>query len=197
MLRFTHSGAICACCTISQTMRRRCCGVLQKRQFYMDAELGDSNPAASNTVSEELNAFLDATNQQLADFQAIDRVRTTVSAIEQIAQRVSALPGRKNLVWISGGFPFSIGMEEMSPDSRAANRACNDEVEHAARAVTAAQLAIYPVDARGLVTAPDLSPEMGPVRRGARPVPPPLGAAMKPLQTMDAKKYRALIRTRL
>ncbi len=153
---------------------------LKRRNIYAGAELADSSPDASNTGNADLDAFLDRSNQALSDFQTTERVRITLNAIEAIAQHVSSLPGRKNLVWVSGGFPFSIGMDEMSSENPRDNRTFNDDLDRTARAVTAAQLAIYPVDARGLVTAANLSPDMA---RGGRPAgPPPLAGAMKSLQ---------------
>jgi VWFA-related protein len=125
---------------------------LDRHRARTGSELTDSNPVAANTGDPELDALFDATNRTLADFRNTDRVQTTLSALEAIAQHVAAIPGRKNLVWISGGFPLSIGMEEMNIGSSADRRSFSDDVEHATRAITAAQLAIYPVDARGLAT---------------------------------------------
>jgi len=125
---------------------------LDRHRARTGSELADSNPVAANTGDPELDALFDATNRKIADFQNTDRAQTTLTALEAIAQHVAAIPGRKNLVWISGGFPLSIGMEEMNIGSAADRRSFSDDVEHATRAITAAQLAIYPVDARGLAT---------------------------------------------
>jgi VWFA-related protein len=162
---------------------------LQKRKLYLGSELADSQPDASDTGNAELDAFLDRSNQGLADFQTADRVGITLRAIEAIARHVSALPGRKNLVWISGGFPFSIGMDEMSSDTSRDSRSFNADIDHTARAVAAASLAIYPVDARGLVTPPALGRDSwNPHPSG----PPPLSSAMKNLQqTQDSMRTLA------
>src|SRR5205807_1970120 len=37
------------------------------------------------------------------------RVRTTAAAMETIANHIGRVPGRKNLIWITGSFPFTIG----------------------------------------------------------------------------------------
>jgi len=124
---------------------------LDRRGLYSGPKLDDSNPAAATTPDADLNEFLDHANRAVADFQVADRVATTLEAITAIAQHVAGLPGRKNLVWISGGFPFAIGMDAWSPNESRDSRTFAYETERAARAVTAAQLAIYPVDARGLI----------------------------------------------
>jgi len=123
---------------------------LERRGLYTGPKLDDSNPAAATTPDEDLTEFLDHANRAVADFQVADRVTTTLDAITAIAQHVAGLPGRKNLVWISGGFPFAIGMDAWSPNESRDSRTFANEMERAARAVTAAQLAIYLVDARGL-----------------------------------------------
>ena len=95
----------------------------------------------------------------MADFYTINRTRQTLKAIEAIAQHVSRLPGRKNLIWISGGFPFSIGFDDLDELTNPARerRHFADEIERTARALNDANLAIYPVDARGLVGMPAYS----------------------------------------
>ena len=49
-------------------------------------------------------------NAEIAAMQNVNRVALTVGALAAIADHVSGIPGRKNLVWISGGFPIQIGL---------------------------------------------------------------------------------------
>jgi VWFA-related protein len=96
-----------------------------------------------------------------ADFYTVNRVQGTLKAIEFIARHLATLPGRKNLIWVSGGFPLTIGLEgprAMSDPARE-HRTFSDEIDRTVRAVNDANLAIYPVDARGLVTNPVFSAE--------------------------------------
>ncbi len=81
------------------------------------------------------------------------RVDYTVAALGYIAQTLSGYPGRKNLIWISAAFPFDV-----NPDFQVAgsfDRQSHDaEIAKAADALINSQVAIYPVDPRGL-TAPE------------------------------------------
>lgn len=54
--------------------------------------------------------------------------------MQSIIRHVADIPGRKNLVWVTGGLPFSFG--------------------GAANALNDANVAVYPVDARGLIGMP-------------------------------------------
>jgi VWFA-related protein len=121
-------------------------------------ELADSETQDPDTGNDDLDAFISQADQRISDYQTINRVETTLAALEAVANHVAGLAGRKNLIWISGGFPFQIGMlDQIEPGDTRERRTFTEEMERAARAVSTANLAIYPVDARGLVAQPDLS----------------------------------------
>jgi VWFA-related protein len=91
-------------------------------------------------TDEVWNAFLQ--REREADLDT--RVNITVEGFEAIANRIGSLPGRKNLIWVSASFPFAI----MSPQNP---KTYSREINRAAKAMNAANIAVYPVDARGLV----------------------------------------------
>jgi VWFA-related protein len=88
-----------------------------------------------------------------ADFYTINRVEGTLHAIDFIANHLASLPGRKNLIWVSGGFPLQIGFEsiEAMTDPSRQQRSFGPEVERTINALNEGNVAIYPVDSRGLV----------------------------------------------
>jgi VWFA-related protein len=112
----------------------------------------------TDVMASRLRDFLDAADGKISDFANIDRAATTTSAIEAIANHVSHIPGRKNLVWVSASFPISIGFdgESLGQPGRE-QRSFSEDVEHAARTLNQANMAIYPVDARGLMTSSNYS----------------------------------------
>jgi hypothetical protein len=89
-------------------------------------------------------------------------VTGTLAAFRTIARSVAGYSGRKNLVWVSGSFPLSYQAElgllvdqDGGPDGNhtAFYRSYQREIRQTANIMGDAQIAIYPVDARGLVGA--------------------------------------------
>ncbi len=120
------------------------------------ANLEDSNAFDVNTnvqqqdVSDEtdqLNQFMKDSESMANAFQQSEAIRTTLAALEQIAQAFGGLPGRKTLIWASSGFPF------MVEDPKSILGFGTDTVadyERTFRAMNTANIAVYPIDAVGL-----------------------------------------------
>jgi VWFA-related protein len=87
---------------------------------------------------------------QERQFYTRDRVLGTLAVFKFIANHLERVPGRKNLIWVSGAFPMVFGygtLNNMAEDYR-------DEVDATVRALSQANVAVYPIDARGLTTPP-------------------------------------------
>jgi VWFA-related protein len=69
--------------------------------------------------------------------KAETRTQVTMDALNQLARSLSVFPGRKNLIWISGGLPFDPASTE-------------PQMEKTAALLAATQIAVYPVDVRGV-----------------------------------------------
>jgi VWFA-related protein len=91
--------------------------------------------------------------------QANNRVSLTLEALQKIARNVAGYPGRKNLIWLSAGFPLS-----MDPSIYGIGDARNyqRETQETANLLTNYEVAVYPVDVRGLVGSlmPDASSDI-------------------------------------
>ena len=75
------------------------------------------------------------------------------AAMRDLARYLSAFPGRKNLIWLSGGLPsVSIG----GPGSPFPDiTSLTDDIKGIADTLTLSRVALYAIDARGLVVSPN------------------------------------------
>ena len=133
----------------------------------------EATPAARDTLDPGVVQFrnwLSELRLNLVDHYARDRSLRTIRSLVAIANHVERLPGRKNLVWVSGSFPVWIGRESVPLPARptAGVQTFRPEVERAARALDSANLAIYPVDARGLMAPVAYEPHQAAYNPGSR-----------------------------
>jgi VWFA-related protein len=94
---------------------------------------------------------------QQQSFQIQLRAKYTLDAMNMLARYLSNLPGRKNLIWFSGSFPINILPDGDLQDPFAAVASSEQEFRETTDLLTASQVAVYPVDARGLMVSPNLS----------------------------------------
>jgi VWFA-related protein len=97
--------------------------------------------------AQEIGGFLNDLETTTNAAQSRQSIRTTLEAMTQLGHAYAAIPGRKTLIWASGGFPFMID------DPQAFARMGTDmfeRYEEAWRALVSAQIAVYTVDVTGL-----------------------------------------------
>lgn len=83
------------------------------------------------------------------------RAETTFSAIRQIARYLSGIPGRKNLLWLTGAFPQQYPPEPRDPlvfppGNPPQIYDLSDEVKAEAEVLARAHIAVYSIEPRGL-----------------------------------------------
>jgi VWFA-related protein len=216
---------------------------LKRYRGREEPQVSATDPEATKTGNRELDDFLQNTSNLQSGFFLRDRVRRTVDALVAISDHLLRVPGRKNLVWVSGSFPISYGFDRLYESTRGSDssdksaaaalealakgpeqptnqggrggpplptppRATKDpdllvaseqevfwkDLERAARALNQANLAIYPVDARGLMTAfpnPNFNPTA--VAKGQGPAIPEFtkgGPDRKEFDTMNVLAER-------
>jgi VWFA-related protein len=84
------------------------------------------------------------------------RIQNTLRALEAVGQYLAGVPGRKNLIWVTAGFPMMVGGGgRVNPFFARDFQTFLDEFDRTFRALNNANVAVYPVDARGLLTSPD------------------------------------------
>lgn len=82
------------------------------------------------------------------------RVEKTIGAFEEIAKFLAGLPGRKNLIWLSGSFPATIFPATDTLDVFSPSANFTADLREASDLLTVGQVAVYPVDIAGLTTDP-------------------------------------------
>lgn len=81
-----------------------------------------------------------------AGYQQSRAVENTMQAFLGIALSLSGIPGRKSLLWCTGGFPFYLDSPSTVPGGY-----LSVLYERTMEALNDAQISVYPVDVRGLV----------------------------------------------
>jgi VWFA-related protein len=147
------------------------------------------------STNTEWDNFLKSSNQYYVDYTETVRATRTAAALQTIAGHLEGIPGRKTLIWISGGFPIQLGLrnkvdsasqsnagppghdrssgasgsgggksggsiQSISSGANAPNPelpgmglSFESDVARAIRALNEADVAVYPVDARGVTAA--------------------------------------------
>jgi VWFA-related protein len=129
---------------------------------------GGSGPESLSDAMQDAgsggNAMLAQTIASLQQFEADQqsfqtqlRTQYTLDAFDALAHYLSNFPGRKNLIWFSGSFPLQIQPDPTLNDPFAVMADSNEEFRETTNLLTLAQTAVYPVDARGLMTDPTFS----------------------------------------
>ncbi|HEY4676090.1 MAG TPA: VWA domain-containing protein, partial [Candidatus Angelobacter sp.] len=117
-----------------------------------DAELLPAGLADSGIMPAQMLSAMQSFEQERVAFQTDLRLTYTLNALTSIARSLSGYPGRKNLIWISEAFPLSIDPNmELTGDTFAGTRNYGPQIAQAADSLIDAQIAMYPIDARGLV----------------------------------------------
>jgi len=165
-----------------------------------DASTAQAPDFVSLTGDPQWQGFQNALSNSegmIGDQNTLNRIGTTVSALEIIAAHVATISGRKNLIWVSGGFPIQIGMPKLGnlqtqtqpatgsggggdprtvagqgqsqpvgggdPTNKLTRNSRETgsqvaSIRRAADALDRANIAIYPVDARGVELNAGISP---------------------------------------
>jgi VWFA-related protein len=126
----------------------------QEVQASVNSTKGDTE--ALKKLLDALDNTKDNENRLLA-FQERSARISSLDALQQIAQSLAGLPGRKSLVWASSGYPFSSIVKQsrggVKYDFSQVNEALTLDA-YTTHLLSVANIAMYPVDARGLTNTP-------------------------------------------
>jgi len=110
------------------------------------------DPGAVQSEAQQIQTMMEDSELNFQSFQQRLAITYTLQAMQQVAQALAGFPGRKSLIWASGGFPFSVSDNTMqlAPAGRDALTDVLPMYEHTWQLLNDAQIALYPVDVRGL-----------------------------------------------
>jgi VWFA-related protein len=117
----------------------------------------DAAGPVSDTITQEMLDDMARVDAQLTSEELNNRAMYTLSAFDQLARYLVGIPGRKNVIWFSGSFPLDVLPNLNERDENDSVIRNDDAVRKTDNMLTRAQVAMYPVDARGLQTDPSNS----------------------------------------
>jgi len=88
--------------------------------------------------------------EQILTSMTDQRVGITLSALNSLSRTLAGYPGRKNLIWVSETFPFDAMLSSASAKSWVNDRNYMYDIARTGNLLSDSQVAIYPLDARGL-----------------------------------------------
>jgi len=133
---------------------------------------GSGGSKGSDSVASEVQNLQAMLQESALNFQSFEQrvaITYTLDGMQQVAQTLAGFPGRKSLIWASGGFPFSVSDNTMqlAPAGRDTLSDVLPLYEHTWQLLNDAQIALYPVDVKGLqntalpsISAPTTSASM-------------------------------------
>jgi VWFA-related protein len=98
---------------------------------------------------EEIRDGKTGFNRQSADYFLNDRVLRTSASLETVVRHLEGLRGRRNLIWLSGRFPFSLEVWSRADLREQVEDSTLKQVDEIATLIRESNVAIYPVDVRG------------------------------------------------
>ncbi|MBZ5720884.1 MAG: VWA domain-containing protein [Acidobacteriia bacterium] len=157
----------------------------QQNQTSTPPALRNSDSVRGNSggALDLLNQQLQDFSNIEAGFMLDRRVEITLAAMRSLSRILGGIPGRKSVIWVTAAFPFSLIPEDrditqaeqdnslpyqaqQSLGTRVAGASAEtqrtqhgDEIRETAAQLASAQIAIYPVDARGVVGIGDSDQE--------------------------------------
>ena len=116
-----------------------------------ETELLPPGLADSGMVPAQMVSAMESFEQERVAVQTDLRLTYTLNALSSISRSLAGYPGRKNLIWISEAFPLTIDPNlELTGNTFGATRNYGPQIAAAADSLMDAQIAMYPIDARGL-----------------------------------------------
>jgi len=125
---------------------------------------GDTTLSTSMVGTDATQDMIDEVNRFQAMTTTFEQgmiASYTLNAFDDLARYLVGIPGRKNVIWFSGGFPLDIepNVNESDPNDSVLRN--DEEIRKTDNLLTRAQIAVYPVDVLGLQGDPSNDASQG------------------------------------
>ena len=127
-------------------------------EMYRTVQGFNSKSASRNAAMAQTRLNFLETTENFHAGETGQRVATTLEALRQIGEAFSGIPGRKSMLWATGGFPFEI---DDAARFGLRDRGLLPAYERAWRALNRANIAIYPLDVEQLLNTGYVNPGIG------------------------------------
>jgi VWFA-related protein len=129
-----------------RVLSRYLAGMTSRELEISEAPAPDLAETGIAAIDAEAEAWVKQTTEAINVLFTRRRGEYTADALEGIANHLAGVRGRKNMIWVSSAFPL-VTVDFMGP------RSLLPEINRASRAINNANIAVYPVDTRGLIGA--------------------------------------------
>jgi len=93
--------------------------------------------------------------------QAGGRASLTLTALQQLARSLAAIPGRKNLIWFASTFPVSVFPDGSTRETLSNGSEIPDVLRETVNLLAQARVAIYPMSAQGILVDRTMNADSG------------------------------------
>lgn len=114
-----------------------------------DPTMPGTSGGSSDTIQNDIAYMMRRFEKNAANFARDVRVSITLDALSQIARYLAGQRGRKSLLWFSTGFPIAV--TGINPEDLATARTYGDKLRATTNLLNDAHVAIYAIDASGLL----------------------------------------------
>lgn len=123
----------------------------------------DGSQTGNAAVNANLAYNVASFETQIQSAQLQIRIQVTLHALNELARYLADVPGRKNLIWFSGSFPINV-LPDPDADSNKFMQfmgqfSMEDQLRETSALLGHSQVAVYPIDGRGLMVSPTTSAE--------------------------------------
>jgi len=138
----------------AESLRTRLAESFKKLPVFVSTDVTELDCMMFGRLSGSPCGLIRPSPAETAQYQflAEARMRKTLTALEALGEQLAGIPGRKSMVWIGGGIPvLSIAGSGQIGDVNNGMKSFEAEIRKAAQRLASRNIAIYPVDSKGLI----------------------------------------------